>query len=372
MKKVLLVATVQCHICQFHKPLVKALKERGIEVHVAARDNLAEKNGLKLDFVDKVFNVPFKRFPFSFENLKAYKMLKKIIDEGNYDVIHCNTPVGGVLSRLAAKKARKKGTKVYYMAHGFHFYKGAPLKNWLLWYPIEKSLSKKTDKLITIVSEDENLARKKHFKCEIVKTHGVGINSERYNTEPIKLDEETAKLFDGKIVGICTGELNKNKNQSALIKAMPEILNAVPNFILLFAGNGPKKDNLIKLAKNYDVSEHVVLLGYRTDLYKFVKNADFAFSVSIREGLGLNLIEAMACGKVVIGSNNRGHREFIKNGENGFILQSKNIGKEIAGILQTLLRDEEKRKAISSAAIKTSMEYTDEKVYKELREIYFG
>lgn len=126
--KVLLVATVQSHICQFHKPLVNMLHEHGVEVHVAARNNLAEKNGLALDFVEKVFDIPFARSPKSKNNIIAYKQLKKIIDEGHYDVVHCNTPMGGIVTRLAARNARKHGTKVYYTAHGFHFYKGAPKK----------------------------------------------------------------------------------------------------------------------------------------------------------------------------------------------------------------------------------------------------
>ena len=141
MKKVLLVATVQSHICQFHKALVEVLHEQNIEVHVAARDNLAEKNGMKLDFVEKVFNVPFSRSPKSLDNLKAYKQLKRIIDTNGYDVIHCNTPMGGIVTRLAAQKARKKGTTLIYTAHGFHFYEGAPKKNWLVFYPIEKFFS---------------------------------------------------------------------------------------------------------------------------------------------------------------------------------------------------------------------------------------
>ena len=132
MRKVLLTATVQSHICQFHKPLVEMLREQGdVEIHVAARNNLAEKNGLKLDFVDKVYDIPFSRSPKSTDNIKAYKQLKKLINEEKYNIIHCNTPMGGIVTRLAAKKARKKGCKVIYTAHGFHFYKGASKKNWI-------------------------------------------------------------------------------------------------------------------------------------------------------------------------------------------------------------------------------------------------
>ena len=69
--KVLLTATVQSHICQFHRPLVEVLHAHGCEVHVAARDNLAEKNGLKLDFADKVYDIPFSRSPKSPDNIRA-------------------------------------------------------------------------------------------------------------------------------------------------------------------------------------------------------------------------------------------------------------------------------------------------------------
>ena len=136
--RVLYTATVVSHICQFHLPYLKWFQDNGWEVHVAARNNLAEKNGLKLEYVDQFIEVPFRRSQFSLKKLKAKKQLKKLLGENFYDLIICNTPVGGIVTRLAAKKTRKKGTKLMYIAHGFHFYQGGPKKNWLIWYPIEK------------------------------------------------------------------------------------------------------------------------------------------------------------------------------------------------------------------------------------------
>ena len=150
MKKILLVATVQSHICQFHKPLVNMLHDHGCEVHVAARNNLAEKNGLKLDFVDRVFDIPFDRSPLNTHNITAYRMLKTIIDAEQYDVIHTNTPVGGILGRLASRKARSVGAKVFYTAHGFHFFRGGAKKNWMLYYPLEKYMCRYTDRFTHI------------------------------------------------------------------------------------------------------------------------------------------------------------------------------------------------------------------------------
>ncbi len=179
-KKFLFVATVQSHICQFHKAIIKSLREQGHKVDVVARDNLAEKNGLKLDFADEVFDLPFSRSPFTPSNVRAYRRLKEIIIAESYDVVHCNTPVGGVLARLCARKLRKQGVKVVYTAHGFHFYKGAPIKNWLIYYPIEKLCARWTDVLITINREDYKLAKKKLPAKKVCYVPGVGFNRKRF------------------------------------------------------------------------------------------------------------------------------------------------------------------------------------------------
>ena len=140
--KILYTATVLSHICQFHLPHMKMLQERGWEVHVASHNNLAVKNGLQLKYCDKFIEIPFDRSPKSPDNLRAYRELKKLLAEEYYDMILCNTPVAGVLTRLAARGTRKRGTRVIYMAHGFHFFKGSSKMSWRVFYPIEKHLAK--------------------------------------------------------------------------------------------------------------------------------------------------------------------------------------------------------------------------------------
>lgn len=371
MEKVLLVATVQSHICQFHKALVEVLHEQNIEVHVAAKDNLAEKNGMQLDFVEKVFNVPFSRSPKSLDNLKAYKQLKKIIDTNGYDVIHCNTPMGGFVTRLAAQKARKNGTTLIYTAHGFHFYEGAPKKNWLVFYPIEKFFSRLTDKLVTITQEDYNLANKK-FHCEVYRIHGVGVDERRYYPADEQVKSEIRKELgytdDEKLI-LCIGELLPNKNQGMAIRMMEKLIKDIPQAKLLIAGNGPERENLENLITELGLKEHVELLDYCTYLEKYQKAVDLGISCSKREGLPLNVVESMLTNNPVVVSKNRGHRELVCHEENGYLVAVNDV-QTMYEYVKLLLIDEERRVLMGEQAAEFAQKFNFTYVKEELKRVY--
>lgn len=370
--KVLLTATVQSHICQFHKPLVEVLHKHGCQVHVAAKDNLAEKNGLTLDFADKVYNIPFSRSPKSPDNLTAYKQLKKIIDEENYDIIHCNTPMGGIVTRLAARKARKNGTKVYYTAHGFHFYKGASKKNWLVFYPIEKHFAKYTDKLITINREDFKLAEEK-FKTDVRYIHGVGVDEKRYypvgEEEKQKIRSELGFTPTQKIL-LCVGELLPNKSQKTAVRVVKMLKKDFPDCVLLLAGNGPERENLKNEIKECGVEENVKMLGYCTCLEKYQRIADLSVSCSRREGLPLNIVEAMLTENPVVASFNRGHCELIEDGKSGYIVPFDDASAMYKSALD-ILSNADKSRNMGKYGREIALNYGFESVKDELESIYF-
>ena len=310
MKKVLFVATVTRHINAFHIPYLKWFKEQGYEVHVAS-------NGQEdIEYCDKHYNLPFQRSPFKLENIKAYKQLKSIINKNQYEIIHCHTPVGGVLTRLAAKKVRKKyQTRVIYTAHGFHFYKGAPLLNWIIYYPIEKYLSKFTDCLITINKEDCELAKKNFHAKQTELVYGVGVDENKFNLEMSEEEKNQLKndlgLDKNNFVFIQVGELNKNKNQIMTIEAMNEVVKEEPNTRLLLVGTGNLKDFYEKKIREYGLEKNILLLGYRNDVPKLLKIANCLISTSKREGLPVNILEAQVEKVPVIATNCRGNRDLV-------------------------------------------------------------
>lgn len=326
MKKILFTATVQSHICLFHLHVMKMLKEKyGCEIHVAARDNLMEKKGLQLDYYDKAFSIPFTRSPISKNNIKAYKMLKNLIKENDYDVIHCNTPVGGILSRMAAKSVGKKDLKVIYTAHGFHFFKGAPKKNWVLFYTLEKYFSKFTDVLITINKEDYNIAKQKFKAKKIEYVPGIGVDIPKFRDVSVDIAEKRKELGIPKdaFLVLSVGEMSIRKNQEVVIKAISKTKK--DDIYYVICGVGALEEYLKELAKKEGLEDRFILGGHRRDIQEICKMADVFVFPSLQEGLPVALMEAMASGLPVIASDIRGNVDLIEDGKGGFLVNSYDV-----------------------------------------------
>ncbi|RRC93657.1 glycosyltransferase family 1 protein [Erysipelotrichaceae bacterium OH741_COT-311] len=355
MTKVLIVASVLSHVAQFHKPLIAMLKDKGCVVDVVARDNLKDKDQLQLENIDHFFNVDFSRNPFTLKNVKAYFELKKIIDENSYNIVHCNTPAASVLTRLV--HPLKRCYRLIYTAHGFHFYKGASKKNWLIYYPIEKILSKFTDDIVTINKEDYACAVNK-FYCNVHYINGVGIHTKRFHPK-----KEESKNLIPQI--LCVGELNDNKNQLFLLEALTKIKET--RYQLQLAGNGPNREKIEQFIKEHRMENSVNLLGYRSDLELILKDTDILVSVSKREGLPMNVLEAMYVGVAILCSDNRGHRDLIDNGVNGFITYTMD---DLVDKLNWLMKDKGLREQLAKNAHTKALLYTDVEVVKQLEKLY--
>jgi glycosyltransferase EpsD len=371
--KILFVATVRSHIGQFHMPFIRELKARGVEVHAAFKDNSADKPGLDLSAIDKTFEVPFERQPLRPNNIKAYRELKKIIDGNGYDAVHCHTPMGAVITRLAAKSARKKGTKVIYTAHGFHFFKGASIKNWMLFYPVEKYLSKYTDCLITINSEDCELAHKKKFRAgKIYKVHGVGVELDKFKA--VDADEK-ARLraeygYDGDtFIMIYPADLSVRKNQPMLFDALQKIAEKNKNVKLLLPGQPIRLEEYKRMISERGIADNVEFLGYRRDINNLVGLSDLSVASSFQEGLPINIIEAMAMGNAIVATDVRGNNDAVEDGVNGYLVPVGDSDLMAEKILE-LMNDREKLRTFGENGLDMVKDFSTENVNREMLTIY--
>ncbi|SFD67343.1 glycosyltransferase EpsD [Lentibacillus persicus] len=316
---ILYCATVDYHFKAFHLPYMKWFKEQGWKVDVAAAGDI------NLPYTDHKYNIPIERSPLSRSNMTAYKQLKQLIDQNRYSIIHCHTPLGGVLARLAGREARKRATKIIYTAHGFHFCKGAPIPNWLIYYPIEKYLARHTDSLITINDEDFKTARKHRFRAKTIEhVHGVGVDTERFKPIGKNKKNELKKSFGyhaDDFLLFNAAEFNKNKNQAFLLKSLARLKDDVPNARLLLAGEGESQQQCRHLAEKLGIAHMVDFLGFRKDIERLLQMSDVAVASSLREGLPVNVMEAMACGLPVVAVANRGHRELVEHYETGYVVE---------------------------------------------------
>lgn len=330
MKKVLILSSVAYIIDHFNIPNILLLKKLGYEVYVGCNfengnicsdDKIAELKKLLKKLNVKYYQIDFERSPLKVvEHFIAYKQVKKISLEHKFDFIHCRSPIGGVVGRLIG---RNLGIKIIYTAHGFHFYKGAPLRNRILYYWIEKYLSRFTTLLITINKEDYNNA-KNDFYCKRVEyIPGIGVNIEKIKNIKIvrKIKREELGIPDNAIILISVGELNINKNHSIIIQAIKEINNR--NIYYLICGQGNLEQELKNLSQKLNIEDRVKILGFRKDIYELLKTSDIFVFPSKREGLSVALMEAICCELPVVCSNIRGNNDLITNNVNGFLVENK-------------------------------------------------
>ena len=368
MAKILITATVQSHIAQFHKPVIRMLQEMGHQVEIAARNNLHEKKNLTLTEPDVIHEVNFCRSPFSLQIFPAYRQLKKVIEAGGYDVVHCNTPVAGILTRLACRKLRKQGKlKVMYEAHGLHFFKGGPRSGWLIWYPIEKFFSRFADMMVLINKMDYELVKEKFHAKAVRRIPGIGVNLSQFQDvghgalrQELSLDENTPLVLS-------VGELNENKNHKVVITAISAMKNKEVHYCI--AGNGPLLQELTEHAKAMGVADRVHFLGYRRDVPMLMHQADVFVLPSRREGLGMAAIEAMSCGLPLVSSNRHGINDYSIEGVTGY-KHDPDDSRGFAESMDKLLEDAHLRGELAENCKKMAQEFTLDASLEHMKKYY--
>lgn len=373
MSKILFISNISNRITTFVTASIAAAHDLDIDFYQAANWQDADPSQITNDeknYCIRIENVPISRNPLSKSNLSAYRKLVEFIKRENIDYIHCNTPTGGVLGRLAGKKCKVK--KVIYQAHGFHFYKSAPMKNWLVYYPVEKWLAHYTDALITINSEDFKLSKSK-FKLrkngKVYYVPGVGIDTTQYNLSSKVRENKRLELGLGEndISLISMGDLIDRKNYDTAIRALAEANE--PKLHYFICGKGPEEEKLKALAESLGVAKQIHFLGFRSDIKELLAAADIFLFTTKQEGLPRSMMEAMASGLPCIASKIRGNTDLLDGTEGGFLCEPTDVA-SYADKLKLLASDKTLREKMGKNNLITIQNFSTETVETEIRKIY--
>lgn len=350
------------------KPCIENALSLGYEVYWGVNRNNPEN--LKCTYPVHLFDSHTYRSITAFSDNKiAYKNLSKVVREGSVEVIHCNTPVGGMIGRLVGK--RYKVDKIIYTAHGFHFYKGAPLFNRTILKWAEQIMAHWTDVIITMNQEDYEAAKKFRLRKggKVYKVHGVGITLSEY--ENIFVDRHKKRvelgLKDSDIVCISAGDIVPRKNYGVAIEAVAEA--GISHLHYIICGVGTEKELLLKKAKDLGVEKQIHFLGFRKDVKELLKISDIFLFTTLQEGLPRSMMEAMACGLPCIASKIRGNVDLIEDGKGGYLLSPNDVN-GFAESMMALSNDELLRKQMGSYNLDVIKKYDIEVVKKEIEEIY--
>lgn len=371
--KMLYILNVANRVNNFCMSSLNAAKKLNLEYHIAGNWGYESNLDYKTDekkYGIRIHQVDFVRSPLDVRNYKAYKQLISIVKHEKYDIIHCNTPIGGVLGRLVGK--RNKGCKVIYQAHGFHFYNGAPKKNWLIYYPVEKWLARYTDALITINNEDFELAKTKlklRKNGKVYYVPGVGIDIAQYEL-PARVREKKRvelKLSKNDVALISMGDLIERKNYDTAIRAVAKANNPALQYFI--CGKGPEEEKLKVLAERLGVSKQIHFLGFRSDIKELLTSADVFLFTTKQEGLPRSMMEAMASGLPCIASEIRGNMDLLESRDGGYLCKTADVA-AYAEALNLLANDRALRERLGRNNLITIQRFSTEIVNEEIKKIY--
>ncbi|NBI72681.1 glycosyltransferase family 1 protein [Clostridiaceae bacterium] len=317
MQRVLIVCTTDSMIWNFLIPHIRSMERQGMSVECACSRTGVYLDELISEYGLTVYELPFQRSPYSLKNITAYRHLVSLIRLRRYDTIFCHEPVGGAIGRLAG---RKTGCKVIYMAHGFHFYRGAPKRNWLIYYPVEIYLSRLTDLLITINREDYEAA-KRMKASDVALVNGVGVHTGQFHAYETDCLRTQFGLKKDDFILLTVGELIPRKNHKLLIQAISKMGD--PEVHLFIAGAGKLEHELRGLTEKHHLDANVHMLGFCRNVTDLCNACDAFIFPSLQEGLSVALMEAMACKKPVIASRIRGNVDLIEHKKGGLLVKAK-------------------------------------------------
>ncbi len=337
MKKILVCASRVSHILNFHLPYLRYFKEQGYLVEAAAEGTTDHP------CIDRCYDLSFVKNPLSLQNWRTVGQLKQLLEENRYAMIYSNSTLSGAALKLAFLRMKPPKPYFVHISHGYMFSERGGMSSFV-YRTVEKLTAKAPDALVVMNQEDRLLAEKYHLGKTLHYIYGMGLCGEKFPmlSEERRLSERNrfGVSPDGKLL-LCVGEFSQRKNQALLIRAFDRIHRQFPDTVLVFAGNGNALGDCQRLVESLEQQDRIRFAGQVKDMNRLYRSADLLLSASRMEGLPFNVMEALYCGVPVLASAIKGHKDLIRNGQNGilFPLDGKDPVADAAAALCQLLSD---------------------------------
>lgn len=361
--KLLYAASAYIHLMNFHRPYLRAFRERGWEVHALCADPKGE-----IPEADRTIAVPLKKKMSAPENFAAAAQIRRLVKEENYDLIIVHTSLAAFFVRLALKGMRHR-PKLINMVHGYLFDDNTPAPKRQILLAAEKLCAPQTDLLITMNRWDHELAQKRRLAARELTVPGVGVDFSRFaSASPeagLRLRESLGIPADAYVL-LYAAELSERKSQPVLIRALRELPERVR---LVLAGGGAGQPGCAALAEELGLAERVLFPGHVGNIGDWYAMADAVVTSSRIEGLPFNVMEAMVLRKPVVASAVKGHEDLIEDGRSGLLVPYGDAA-ACAAAIRRLMEEPGLGERLAATAAEQIGRYSLERVFPQVMAAY--
>jgi glycosyltransferase involved in cell wall biosynthesis len=323
-------------------PMVELLRARGITTHVIHTER-----------------------PFDW---RVWKRVMKLMKDEKIDLVHAH---GTRANSNMFWGAGKLGIPILYTCHAWSFHPDQhPLvRKFRIWS--EDFLTSRMDANICVSAANRDTGRQlfRDFDAVVIYNSIDPVKFNPYGT--YKDIRAELQIGADEIVVVSVARFTLQKQPLKLIRVFSEVCKKAVGVRLLMVGEGEQREEAVELIRQLGIGDKVILQPFRQDVPDVLAAADIFVLPSLWEGLPIALLEAMSMGKAVIGTAVDGTREMIRDGENGILIGTEKMEKELREAIIRLCGDRELMVRLQEGAIASIYnKYNIETVARKNEEIY--
>lgn len=302
-------------------------------------------------------------------NVKAVADIRRIIRQGQYDIVHTHSSVAGVVGRLAALAAGSP--VILHHVHGWPLHEEMSATKRILYLGLERLCARYTTRIIAVSRPDiqKGLAYGIGDADKFTLIYnGIDLEKFRQPVDHKQIRTELGLDPHCKLVGMI-GRLDQQKNPLDFIRAASRVVSGYSRVQFLIVGDGSLRSECERLIDDLDLKGKVFLLGYRNDIARILPILTITTMSSLWEGLPIAFLEAMSAGKPIVANDVDGASDVIIDGETGFLVTPRRPS-EMADRILRLLNDETLCKEMGHLAQERSHYFSVQRMVEQIESLY--